>query len=206
MRRISPVLLTVAALLALSFSWQEPASAQMPKMEAPAEQLDPSWGSAQASRDGLGKKIAGTYLAQFEFPVTEPPAPMIVTIDAGGTMVSTSSAALGRGAPELFLLRQNIHTTWKKTGRRELTTRHLLFLHNPDGSLLWIVRTIGVWRFDEDLDSFNGEFTAEIFLPEQLAGPELRGPMTPNTTEPPAIGVFPGGTFQGKRLEVPDDD
>ena len=98
MRKISLVLLSIGALLALSIYWQGPAS---------ADRMGP------APPEGFGKKIAGTYLMWGEWVPTEPVFPILLTINADGTMLSTSSAALGRGEPEIYSLRQNfiyLHT------------------------------------------------------------------------------------------------
>lgn len=201
MRKISLMLLSMGALLALSLFWQGPASAQDPQTLEPLAPTDMPgdmcWGNWW-----FGERIAGTYLMWAEWdPVTEPVFPILLTIDANGTMLSTSSAALGRGDPEFFFLRQNFHTTWERTGWRELTTRHMLFMHNADGTLLFIVRTTGVWNFDNDFEEFTVQFEASLFDPTQLMGEDLRQP-NPNSDEAPVAGTYPSLVSSGKRLHV----
>jgi len=189
MRKVSLVLLSIGALFALSLYWPGPASAD---------------GAGGVPPEGFGKKVAGTYLMWAEWdPETEPVFPLIVNINADGTMVSTSSAALGRDNPDLFRLRQNIHTTWERTGQRELTTRHLMFMHDPAGPLEIIIRTTGVWNFDDDFEEFSVQFEASLFLPTQLMGEDLRQP-NPNHDDPndPPLGVYPSVESTGKRLHV----
>lgn len=133
--------------------------------------------------------------------MTDPVFPVILNVDADGTMMSTSSGALGRGDPAFFFLRQNFHTTWEKTGERDIMTRQLLFMQNPDGTLLFIVRTTGEWTFDEDFEGFSVQFEASLFLPEQLMGPDRNEP-NPNSEEAPFLGPFPSVVSTGKRLHV----
>jgi len=198
MRKISLILLSIGALLAVSLYWQGPASA------------DPG-------RDaGAGQGIAGVWLGWFEWegydPPIEPPTAVILTIDPQArTITATSSAALGRGDPNTFSLRSAFRMTYERTGQNEVATRHLMFMHTPDGALLFIIRTTGELTFSRegdshDFDRLDGVLEAELFTPDQLLGVELRGPITPNTEEPGAFGVWPGGVIHAKRLEVPDDD
>ena len=151
---------------------------------------------------GFGKKVAGTYLMWAEWPVeTEPAWAILLTIDAEGTFVTTSSAALGRGDPEVYMLRQNYHGTWERTGWREITSRHILFLHDAAGNLVYMVRTTGVWTFDHDFEEFNVEFLASAFLWQTLMGEDYRDP-NPNTEADPLGPPQPSVPSWGKRLHV----
>ena len=202
MRKISLILLSLGALLALSLCWQGAASAQDPQLNTPRAPTDAPGGEMCWGNWWFNQRIAGTYLMWAEWdPVTEPVFPIILNISADGTMLSTSSAALGRGDPEFFFLRQNFHTTWERTGLREVTSRHMLFMHYADGTLAFIVRTTGVWNFDEEFEEFSVQFEASLFDPTQLMGEDLREP-NPNSEEAPAYGVYPSFVSTGKRLHV----
>ena len=203
MRKISLVLLSIGALLALSIYWQGPATAQDLQIETPGVPLDLPRDTETCWGDWwFAQKVAGTYLMWAEWdPETEPVFPMILTINAEHTMVSTSSAALGRDDHDLFRLRQNIHTTWERTGQRELTTRHLMFMHDPAGPLEIIIRTTGVWNFDHDFEEFSVQFDASLFTPDQLMGEDLRQP-NPNYEGAPYAGPYPSFVSTGKRLHV----
>ena len=89
----------------------------------------------------------------------------------------------------------------ERTGWRELTTRHLLFMHNADGTLALIVRTTGLWNFDDDLEEFTVQFEASLFDPTQLMGPDLTEP-NPNSDEAPLLGPYPSVESTGKRLHA----
>jgi len=210
MRKISLVLLSIGAVLALSIYWQGPATAQDTQMEGPAGPVYPGgdpttgWGNWW-----FGQRIAGTYLCYFEWEDNpyDPATPMIITIDPHGEIVGTGADAFGRGLPPEFCsLRSNAHWTWERTGCREIASRHLMFLYDCSdegyGTLTYIIRTTGAWEFDDDLEGFSADLTAELFSPEQLTGPELRGPLTPNTDEDPDGWAWPAGIIKGKRLHV----
>ncbi len=92
MRKITLILLSLGALLSFSLYWQGPANAQDPQRLEPLSPTEVPEGDACWGWGGwFGKRIAGTYLMWAEWdPVTEPVFPILLTIDADGTMLSTS--------------------------------------------------------------------------------------------------------------------
>ena len=183
MRKISLVVLSIGALLAVSIYWQGPASAD---------------GTLGVPPEGFGKKIAGTWLNTFQVDGGEP-GTTITTQNADGTAVtSAGNAFLGLGDPGVAI--QNVfHQTWKRSGPRQLTFRHLLYAYLPtDGTLVFIVRATGQAEYDSDFEYSTGVLTAEFFWPEQLLDP-----LDPNTEEDPYLSIE--ATFTGRRLHVPSD-
>jgi hypothetical protein len=195
MRKISLILLSVGALCAVSLCWQGLATAEGTRLDPP---------------QGFGQRIAGVWLAWFEWegydPAIEPPTAAVLTINDNLEMTGTSGAAYGRDDPARYSLRNTWHVTAKMTGPRELTERHFIFMYTAEGELFIIIRSTGVFIFSQDFEQLDGTVTAEAFMPEQLLGPDLRGPIRPNLDdpeEPPFYGTYPGGVIHAKRLHVP---
>jgi hypothetical protein len=197
MRKISLVLLSIGAVLALSLYWHGSATAQDPQIEEPNGPVYPGGDTTTGWGDWwFGQRIAGTWLNTFEVPGAEP-GTTITTQNADGTAVTAAgNAFLGLGDPGIAL-QSTFHQTWKRTGCRQLTFGHLVYGYRPtDGTLLFIVRATGQAEYDSDFEESNGVLTVEFFWPEQLLDP-----LDPNTEEEPFLSV--DATFTGRRLHVP---
>jgi hypothetical protein len=201
MRKISLVLLSMGALLALSFIWQGPASAQDPKLVPP---------------EGFGKRIAGISLSNWSLDeVNGEPLPpeywiwgaSTCTFTSDGTATITNSGDFNGlaavGFPGYYTVS---HGAWERTGPRAMTLKRLVmgFSAGPEpaeGTLLLIARTTVTLEFNADLTEYEGRWLGEYFDPEQMCGPGLQGPVTPDTQEDPTYGTA-GGGFWGTMLEV----
>jgi hypothetical protein len=214
MRKISLILLSLGALLALPFIWQSPATA------------DASLGSP-APPDGFGKKAAGLslYRGNVEWvgdPNTsvfeawgmqsDDPALQVaglVHMHADGTLLATrSSDNFARSGP--------LYGTWERIGPRTVRVKQLIFnFADPDSvdpshpitMLTGIVRNTTEFTFNEEFTSYEGTWVMEEFLPEQMTGADLLGPLTPNTDAVPLGGPLGdgnilGGWFGGEVVEV----
>ena len=193
MRKISLVLLSIGALLALSIYWQGPASADGPLGAPP---------------DGFGKKVAGVSLSwgtltEFNGYPVDPPVPWscIATLSADGTgMVWADAAydsALGFRGPQ--------HVAWKRIGQRQILIKHLVFNYAPGpdppaGTLVSISRNTGFAEFNPEFTEYGGTWSQETFTPEQMLGEDLEGPGDPNYEGEP-IGTM-SGEYWGTALEV----
>jgi len=108
MRKISLVLLSIGALLALSIYWQGPASAD---------------GISPAPPEGFGKKIAGSWYDEFMHYPNWPdedgawPGTGVLTLGADGTLAWSSVGPVGDQAGG---------GTWERTGQREITLTVLI--------------------------------------------------------------------------------
>jgi hypothetical protein len=183
MRKISLILLSMGALLAVSLYWQGPASAQDPP------NLDPP--------EGFGKKIAGSYLNTYVIPSTGETGTTMTTLEADGTgIVTAGNMFLGLGGEVAF--QGAYHTVWERSGRREITWRHMVYgYHNQTGEIVFIIRADGTTYIDEDFGGTHGDLIFEVFAPEQLLDP-----LNPNFDEDPAYGSD-YATFVGKPLRIP---
>ena len=175
MRKISLILLSMGALLALSLCWQGPASAQELNLVPP---------------EGFGKKIAGSYLMSFRFPPDYPnPTTGQLTINVDGTYTAFPEAAFGRDCPAATRFRSAWHGTWERIGERTIKMRAYIYAHSgvynhddPDdplsllGETAWIARQNPVAEFDEEYECFTGDISTEIFLREQLFLPDPEEP------------------------------
>jgi len=188
MRKVSLVLLSIGALLALSLCWQGPASAEGPKLAPP---------------EGFGKKVAGSYLIVFLFPPDNPdPTTGQLTINVDGTYTAFSEAAFGRNNPPESRWRSAIHGAWERTGERTIKMRGFIYAHDDlTGATAWIARQNPVVEFDEEYEEFTGDISTGIFLRDQLFDPNDAFAPNPNTEEDPAYGPFPG-YWEGTRIHV----
>jgi len=195
MRKISLVLLSIGALLALSIYWQGPASAD---------------GTLGGPPEGFGKKIAAVSLC---FGTVDDPngVPLAywantVHLEADGTgSISHTGAFNGNGdgfsAPT--------HVAWKKIGLRQIMVKHLAFNYAPPsddpnapaaGTLASVSRNTGVIEFSSDFTEYWGTWIGEYFDPDIMLGEGFQGPVDPNTDLPPMFTLE--GRFWGKTLEV----
>ncbi len=191
MRKISLVLLSIGALLALSIYWQGPASAD---------------GISSAPPDGFGKKIAGTWYDEFmHYPDPGEPWPGkgLVTFGADGTVTFSSVGPVGDQAGG---------GTWEKTGQREITATVLIMTFAadpivgtcvggeqdgeqcddqgdcPDGvcvlqhshSHACTGRSRIVFEFDQDFQTATGDGCTDAFWPDQDPLYQAEDPDDPN--------------------------
>jgi hypothetical protein len=184
MRKISLILLSMGALLAVSLYWQGTATAQDPKLDIPG---------------GFAKRIAGSYLNTWEIPSTGETGTTMTTFSADGTGVSSSGSMFAGLTGEPGIAFQGpYHSVWERTGRREITWRHMFYGYNNEtGELVFIIRADGTSIFDEDFRGSHGDLIFEVFAPEQLLDP-----LDPNFDGEPAYG-WDYATFIGKPLRLP---
>jgi hypothetical protein len=171
MRKISLILLSMGALLALSFSWHGPASAQDAQMQLPAAPTglpeDMSlWDWT------LGCRIAGSYYDEFmHYPDGGDPWPGtgVLTFGADGTLTWSSVGPVGDQAGG---------GTWERSGWREVTATVLIMGFTPDpiiedegGNLVhshshvWTGRSRIIFEFDDDFQAATGDGCTDVFWP-----------------------------------------
>ena len=175
MRKISLVLLSIGALLALSFYWQGPATAQDPQTERlPGPPGDPTsgWGDWW-----IGQRIAGSWYDEFMHYPNWPdedgawPGTGIVTFGADGTVTFSSIGPVGDQAGG---------GTWERTGWREITATVLIMAFTPDPiieddegnhthshSLACTGRSRIIFQFDRDFQTATGDGCTDAFAPGQ---------------------------------------
>jgi hypothetical protein len=202
MRKISLILLSMGALLALSFVWQGPASAQNPQMNAPIAPTDlPGDSACWGWGDYLfGQRIAGSYLNTFAIPSSGATGTTMTTLAADGTgIVTPGNMFAGVAGEPGVAFAGPYHTVWERTGWREITWRHMFYgYNNQTGEIVFIIRADGTTIFDEDFGGSHGDMIYEVFAPDQLLDP-----LDPNfDDEPPAYGSD-YATFESKPLLVP---
>jgi hypothetical protein len=210
MRKISLLLLSIGALLALSFYWQGPVIAQDRQTETPAPPADLPGDNPEDWGNWLfAQKVAGTSLSYGTVDEVggQPIEPVwwtnTVTLHADGTGLLSSNGTFN-GIPEFPGLSNPVYAAWERIGWRTIRVKHLVFNFAPDptaGTLASIARNTVLLEFNRDFTQYEGTWVSEYFAPEQLLGPELHGPATPNTTEAPAYGTA-GGDFWGTVLKV----
>lgn len=118
----------------------------------------------------FGKEIAGAWLGQGGFtldldcdgyaddPNAEPwPFPYdLQSFGVGGEYYATNPNNPNLG-----------HGSWKKTGRREVTTSNIVIENDANGELLWVMQIPGVFSFDQDFETATSTFGAIGYLPGQ---------------------------------------
>ena len=132
----------------------------------------------------------------------------VVHFHADGTMLASLSM-------DDYNPRSPLFAAWERIGPRTVRVKHLILEYadpaavdpsHPITMLTEIVRNTVEFTFSEDFKSYEGTWVQEYFLPEQLAGEDLLGPLNPNTTEAPlggdGAGSIMGGWFGGVALEV----
>jgi hypothetical protein len=122
--------------------------------------------------DGIGPKIAGTWLGSYEFGETEKQrASFITTYLPDGTAFTTSARAWGAGDPQRHGLSSMHHIHWVAAGAQSIRWRLLHFGHNVDGTLRYLSRTHGTVEFDESFEQGRMTFQVEVFEPGDLLDP-----------------------------------
>ena len=114
--------------------------------------------------EGLGARVAGSYLARVEhdgFPV----ALALITLTRDGAFLSNDTSDQGAGG--LVTKDGPVQGAWKQSGPRQITAKTLYFAYDPDGIPLWIARTTGEFNFDRTFDSGAGTLTVERFHLDQ---------------------------------------
>jgi hypothetical protein len=164
--------------------------------------------SAIANGDGdFGKKIAGSYLAEFSEPTGSGEAmtgQAVVTFGADGTYLGAETIAFGADHPPRF--KSGKHGTWMQTGPRELTLTQLGFDYGPEqdnpvpvfgleNRVTGTVRLITTITFDENFETFSEEGVVEIFLVVDGADP-----LDPNAAA--TVGPF-DHSATGRRIPAP---
>ena len=121
---------------------------------------------AAASKNSLGKKVAGTY-----FITIEPSGgSSIVTLTSDGNWLSTNS-------DQFSIAFGDQQGVWKEAGKTTLNARVLDFNFSlPDGVQNGVTRSHWFVEFDSDFENLEGTVEVEIFAPDQ-------NPLNP--TEPP---------------------
>lgn len=196
MRKISLILLSMGALLAVSLFWQGPASAQDPQMNTPLAPTDAPGGDMCWGNWWLGRRIAGSYYDEFMHYPNWPdeagawPGTGILTFGADGTLTWSSLGPVGDQAGG---------GTWEKTGYREITATVLIMGFTPDPivgrcvggdaegeecgdpadcpdgdcvlqhshSHVWTGRSRIVFEFDSDFQVATGNGCTDVFWPDQ---------------------------------------
>lgn len=174
MRKISLLVLSIGALLALSFYWQGPATARdvqtttaSSPSDLPGENPEDCWGNWF-----FGLRIAGGWYDEIMHPGTPPwPGTAVVTFGADGSLTYKSVGPVGDQAGV---------GTWKRTGYRQITAELLLMGFQADeitgnafGELVhshshqWTCRSIIVFDFDWDFQTATGTGCTDCFWPEQ---------------------------------------
>jgi len=134
---------------------------------------------------GLGLRIAGSYLVEFEQlpPFPRPPVPALATLHVDGAMTATDVATMfGDGNVGVLGYRSPIHGAWRRIGNRDVAFRLLGFGYDQAGNLGApglgggsMLRTSGDLAFANNLSSFSGTAQVEVFAPGQdpLDGDEV---------------------------------
>jgi hypothetical protein len=120
--------------------------------------------AASSSGDGLGPRVAGSYLATVQhdgFPV----ALALITLTRDGAFISNDTSDQGAGG--LVTKDGAVHGTWKQIGPRRIAAKTLYFAFQADSIPQWIARTTGEFEFDKDFNTGNGSLTIERFALDQ---------------------------------------
>jgi hypothetical protein len=120
--------------------------------------------AASNAGEGLGPKVAGSYLATVQhegFPV----ALALITLTRDGAFISNDTSDQGAGG----LVNKDglVQGTWKQIGPRQIAAKTLYFAYQPDGIPEWIARTTGQFEFDATFNSGSGTLTVERFTLDQ---------------------------------------
>ena len=126
----------------------------------------PRFAHAGASNggEGLGARVAGTYLARVQhqgFPV----ALALITLTRDGAFISNDTSDQGAGG--LVTKDGPVQGAWKQSGPREIEAKTLYFAYDPDGIPLWIARTTGEFKFDRTFNTGAGTLTVARFHMDQ---------------------------------------
>ena len=148
--------------------------------------------SSNSDSEGLGTKVAGTYLLTV-LHEGFPPALALVTLTRDGGFLANDTSdqgALGLTHDGL------VQGSWKKIGPRRIKARTLYFAFEPGGSGIpqWIARSTGEFEFDKTFTSGSGALTVERFDLSQ-------DPLDPNEVPSDPAGPLQA-TLTARRVTV----
>ena len=110
-------------------------------------------------------RIAGVYMQPGTFPAQ-------YVIFPNGTIVWWGSWFFGFGTENFF--NGPVYGTWERTGRREIRTTEMGFLHDATGALTSIGVVFQTIKFSKKLDSFEYTGFESLYGPEQdVTDPEV---------------------------------
>jgi hypothetical protein len=120
--------------------------------------------AAENGGEGLGARIAGSYLAKVHHDAF-PLALAVITLTSDGGFISNDTSDQGAGG--LVPKDGAVQGVWKKVGPRTIAAKTIYFAFSPDGIPQWIARTTGQFEFDRKFDSGTGDLTIALFPLDQ---------------------------------------
>lgn len=133
--------------------------------------------AASPAGEGLGPRVAGSYLASVQHEGFDV-ALALITLTRDGGFISNDTSDQGVGG--LVTKDGPVQGTWKQVGPRRIAAKTLYFAFDPDGIPIWIARTTGEFQFDEAFNTGSGALTVARF--HLVAGQLDKDPLDPAAT------------------------
>ena len=152
--------------------------------------LAQSNGVAEPGSNGIGGRVAGSYLVRADLVGIPIPLQALATLGADGGAIATDTDDFGNGAR--FGFHSPKQGVWKETGKQQITIKVLEFAYDPSGALTTVYKLTFVAQFDDkNYQTGAGEVKFDAYLPFQ------------NVLDPDEIPVASGeGTFSFQRINL----